>query len=50
MGVVLVAVGLIAARFRRVIQQRDAEGTWVRRVGIRSAGAVAGIGLYLLIS
>ncbi len=48
MGVVLVAVGLIAARFRRVIQQRDAEGKWARRVGILSAGAVAGIGLYLL--
>ncbi len=50
MAVVLVAVGLAAARLRGYIQRRDAEGIWARRVGLLSAAAVAAIGIYLLSS
>jgi nickel/cobalt transporter (NicO) family protein len=45
---VLVLVGLAAARLRGLAERYDHEGLWERRLGIASALALAGIGLYLL--
>ena len=47
MACVLVAVGLTASRLRGFLQSRDADGAWVRRLGLASAGAVTMIGVYL---
>ncbi len=50
MAAVLVAVGLLAGRLRGFLKRRDAEGAWVRRLGMLSGLALAMIGVYLLIS
>jgi ABC-type nickel/cobalt efflux system permease component RcnA len=49
MASVLVAVGLLAARLRRFVALRDAEGRWERRLGLLGAGTLTAIGLYLLV-
>ncbi len=50
MAIVLVTVGLAAAKIRRVLDQQDGANLWERRLGIASGLALAGIGVYLLMS
>jgi ABC-type nickel/cobalt efflux system permease component RcnA len=50
MAAVLVAVGAAAARLRNLVDRRDRDGVWGRRLGLLSASAITTIGLYLLLS
>jgi ABC-type nickel/cobalt efflux system permease component RcnA len=48
MAVVLVAVGAMSSRFRRLFERFDSRGVWERRFGIFGALILLGIGLMLL--
>jgi ABC-type nickel/cobalt efflux system permease component RcnA len=48
LAIVLVAVGLAAARLRGLAERYDHERRWERRLGVASALALLGIGLYLM--
>ena len=52
MAVVLVAVGALAARFRRLVARRqwDGDGVWEHRLGIASGLVLSSIGVFLLAS
>jgi ABC-type nickel/cobalt efflux system permease component RcnA len=50
MAAVLVAVGVTAGHLRALVERRDRDRTWVRRLGLLSASAITAIGLYLLAS
>lgn len=50
MALVLVSVAFGSAHVRRFVERRDRIGVWSRRIGILSALALTGIGLYLLFS
>jgi nickel/cobalt exporter len=50
MAAVMVAVGTAAVRLRNLMDRRDRDGAWGRRLGLLSASAITTIGLYLLLS
>ena len=50
MASVLVAVGVLAARFRGSVLHGSVQAAWERRLGLLGALALTGIGLYLLLS